>query len=142
MTAVQYFGPPIFKQPDEVQIPPPVGEVCILCEEPVDAGDIGTINLLAQVTHYECQMREIIGSVGHLKRTCSCYGGTEGDPPAMTRRQAAKAAVAFYNSRSITCPRCGRTSHHPGDVAQGFCGNCHDWTSAGFIPPAQPGRAE
>jgi hypothetical protein len=30
---------------------------------------------------------------------------------------------------SVTCPRCGRTSHHPDDVAEGYCGACHDWTS-------------
>lgn len=30
---------------------------------------------------------------------------------------------------SITCPVCAKTSHHPDDVAQGYCGNCHDWTS-------------
>ena len=28
----------------------------------------------------------------------------------------------------ITCPRCGRTSYHPDDVREGYCGNCHDWT--------------
>lgn len=30
---------------------------------------------------------------------------------------------------SITCPRCGRTSRHPDDVREGYCGACHDWTS-------------
>jgi len=30
---------------------------------------------------------------------------------------------------SITCPRCGMTSYHPEDIRQGYCGNCHDWTS-------------
>ena len=30
--------------------------------------------------------------------------------------------------RSITCPRCERTSHHPRDVDEGYCGHCHDWT--------------
>ena len=29
---------------------------------------------------------------------------------------------------SITCPNCGTTSHNPTDIAQGYCGNCHDWT--------------
>jgi hypothetical protein len=28
----------------------------------------------------------------------------------------------------ITCPRCGMTSHNPNDIAEGYCGNCHDWT--------------
>lgn len=29
---------------------------------------------------------------------------------------------------SFTCPRCGRTSHHPDDIREGYCGACHDWT--------------
>lgn len=29
---------------------------------------------------------------------------------------------------SFTCPRCGRTSYHPVDVSEGYCGACHDWT--------------
>jgi hypothetical protein len=31
---------------------------------------------------------------------------------------------------SITCPVCGMTSWNPTDVAQGYCGHCHDWTAA------------
>jgi ribosomal protein L37E len=30
---------------------------------------------------------------------------------------------------SITCPRCGATSYHPEDIALGYCGRCHDYTS-------------
>jgi ribosomal protein S27AE len=37
---------------------------------------------------------------------------------------------------SITCPRCGMTSHNPHDIAQGYCGNCHDWTAD--APRAHP----
>jgi hypothetical protein len=29
----------------------------------------------------------------------------------------------------FTCPRCELTSHNPGDVKEGYCGNCHDWTA-------------
>lgn len=32
---------------------------------------------------------------------------------------------------SFTCPRCGRTSHHPTDVEESYCANCHDWTGSG-----------
>ncbi len=28
----------------------------------------------------------------------------------------------------IECPRCHRVSYNPHDVAEGYCGNCHDWT--------------
>lgn len=30
---------------------------------------------------------------------------------------------------SITCPACKRTSHHPTDIAEGWCSNCQDYTS-------------
>jgi hypothetical protein len=29
---------------------------------------------------------------------------------------------------SITCPVCKRTSYNPSDVAEGYCGACHDFT--------------
>lgn len=29
----------------------------------------------------------------------------------------------------ITCPQCSMTSYHPEDIRQGYCGNCHHWTS-------------
>lgn len=29
---------------------------------------------------------------------------------------------------SFTCPVCGQTSHHPKDIEEGYCGNCHWWT--------------
>lgn len=30
---------------------------------------------------------------------------------------------------SITCPTCSMTSYNANDIAQGYCGNCHDLTS-------------
>ena len=41
---------------------------------------------------------------------------------------------SFWNAADtahvrITCPRCGFTSYHPGDIEEGYCGKCHDWTS-------------
>jgi|SRR5580693_2552560 hypothetical protein len=32
------------------------------------------------------------------------------------------------NPPGFTCPICGRTSFHPRDRAEGYCGACHDWT--------------
>lgn len=29
---------------------------------------------------------------------------------------------------AFTCPQCGRTSYHPEDEKQGYCGNCHKFT--------------
>lgn len=47
--------------------------------------------------HHECLFRAGAGSLGHLQKRCSCHGGTEEDPPGLTRRQAAAAALAYYN---------------------------------------------
>lgn len=47
---------------------------------------------------------------------------------------------------SITCPRCGATSHNLNDVREGYCGRCHDWTTPRppavlpAVPPVTPGR--
>lgn len=30
---------------------------------------------------------------------------------------------------SINCRRCGKTSYHPKDIEEGYCGYCHDWTA-------------
>jgi hypothetical protein len=38
---------------------------------------------------------------------------------------------------SITCPRCGWTSHNLNDIAVRYCGHCHD-----FMPPADSADAE
>ncbi len=50
--------------------------------------------------HQECLIRSIAGSVAHQKRECSCYGGTGEDDPALTTRQAAKAAYDYLLSHA------------------------------------------
>lgn len=34
---------------------------------------------------------------------------------------------------TFTCTRCGMTSSNPIDRAEGYCGNCHDWTAGPVI---------
>ena len=34
---------------------------------------------------------------------------------------------------TITWPRCGMASAHPTDIAEGYCGNCHDWTRNALV---------
>lgn len=41
----------------------------------------------------------------------------------------------------ITCPRCARTSYNPNDVAEGYCGHCHDWTHGTVVQTTSPGPA-
>lgn len=41
----------------------------------------------------------------------------------------ALAEEAEHGYDVFRCPRCGRRSYHPRDLAEGYCGHCHDWTS-------------
>lgn len=43
----------------------------------------------------------------------------------------AAGPVAPPAPASFTCPTCGRTSHHPQDVRNGYCGACHEFTGQG-----------
>ena len=43
---------------------------------------------------------------------------------------AVLAQIRAVVSPSITCPRCQMTSYNPNDVLNGYCGNCHDFTSS------------
>lgn len=103
-----------------VRVRTPVGEVCAWCEEEVKTGDAGLIesHILRQATaeevpdgdptnvyvaqnrplHRECYIRRGVGSVGHLRRQCTCYGGVEDDPPGMTKREAARAAAELVHA--------------------------------------------
>lgn len=52
--------------------------------------------------HLECWVRAGVGSVGHLRGRCSCYGGTEEDPDGLTLREAARAAVLVLLGVQLT----------------------------------------
>jgi hypothetical protein len=77
-------------------------DFCPNCAEPVlytdEAREIGHLGAdgsdTARWWHLECALRILYGSVGHQMERCECYGGTEEDPPDMTAREAAVAAVA------------------------------------------------
>lgn len=47
-------------------------------------------------------------------------------------------AATILTDNSITCPVCHMTSHHPMDVRTGYCGNCHEYTSAGSDGDLRP----
>lgn len=93
---IGYFGPPALRKDYERQVATPVGAPCILCGEAVAEGDTGTVDAGGRVTHHECAMRGITGSVGHQLRRCSCFGGKQEDPPGFTRRQSAIAAAGVW----------------------------------------------
>jgi len=60
--------------------------------------NLGEVSEIAY--HDECWLRQLLGSVAHIERACSCFGGSadEGDPPQMTRREAAQAAVIAFRA--------------------------------------------
>jgi hypothetical protein len=92
----------------------PTGETCIHCGEPIKILDDGLIMPVGELSsdevrvpprhigasapiHLVCFMREIVGSVGHQNKTCSCFGGGTEDPDGMTKKEAAEAAYAIYS---------------------------------------------
>jgi hypothetical protein len=74
---------------------------CLWCEEPVTPGERaeetvvirGDGSSATRWRHWECAARAALGSVAHQERRCSCFGGSGEDDPALTRRQAALAAL-------------------------------------------------
>lgn len=83
---------------------------CPYCEEPIGPFDLTdgiTYNGEPARAHWECAARAVLGSVGHLNKKCSCYGGHEEDPPGMTKREAARAALHLYQKQSRERRRMG-----------------------------------
>lgn len=95
----QSFGP--FRLVDLAEVPVPVGEACLFCKEAIGPADSGVImphfgdggSRLAAI-HRECEIRQVVGSVGHQRGLCSCKGGpgTLDDPPGVSKRVAALLA--------------------------------------------------
>lgn len=90
---------------DMPHAPTPVGESCAHCDEAISDGDTGLITAYLgtegwtfKPLHYDCHMRGIVGGLNHQLGKCTCCGGTEPpDPPHMSKRAAAIAAVnCFY----------------------------------------------
>lgn len=71
--------------------------ICARCGEDFLAEEFVQFMPPETYWHRECAMRSIVGSVGHQKRECSCYGGVgDGDPPGLSAREAARAAYEYY----------------------------------------------
>jgi len=105
------------RHPDFDYVKTPIGTLCLWCREPIEDGDSGFVYRSAGfpealciepvaiggdgsyvVEHRECHLRQIIGSVAHVQKRCSCFvnGAEETDPPELTRRQAARLAVELW----------------------------------------------
>lgn len=82
---------------------------CPWCAEVVAPGDL-THSLLPGY-HYACALRSAIGSIGHVRGTCSCYvkdGTAEEDPPGLSRRQAARLVADYVRQQQALAPSPGR----------------------------------
>ena len=92
---------------DTPHAPTPVDAPCGSCGESIKEQDDGMLVLHAdehgsahRAYHYACHMRGIIGGLNHLAGRCICCGGSEPpDPPAMSTRDAALAAVQAWERR-------------------------------------------
>lgn len=81
---------------------------CWYCEEPVLPGErLSPAKVNGCDVHYECGLRPVIGSVAHIEKRCLCYvpGSSDHDDPTLTRREAARRAVAAYQSREYARAR-------------------------------------
>ena len=100
---MKYFGAhghsPICDELERIEAP--TCAPCGRCGEPITRSDDGfAVPCLGEpllvAYHRECFVRGIVGSVAHQQKKCSCFGGVGEDDPALSRRDAAKAAVAFF----------------------------------------------
>jgi hypothetical protein len=83
-------------------------ELCPRCDEPIDPAEDTNVSIpdvpaegpaKLLTWHGPCFGRQIVGGLNHLMQLCSCYGGeAPPDPPMMTKREAAKAAVDYFNT--------------------------------------------
>lgn len=71
---------------------------CFYCNEPVLPDEaLGAFDRV----HRECELRAILGGVNHIRRLCTCYGGSaEPDPPGLTKRQAAREALRAWEQQT------------------------------------------
>jgi len=96
---IRWFGPAPFsamcRDHEIAHVPTPVGVPCAWCDEPIAADDCGYFYAgpTPPAVHFECFVRQTLGSVAHQQRRCSCYGGHDEDPPGMSKRDAARLAL-------------------------------------------------
>lgn len=89
---------------DSPQVPAPAGELCTNCLESILEGDDGWLDAAGNPFHRACWYREVIGSLAHVQRRCSCYrpGSTESDPLGLTAREAAEEVLKELQKQSLS----------------------------------------
>jgi hypothetical protein len=78
---------------------------CYRCDEPIEANDPAEAHHVdgeQRFAHWECAARMVIGGMNHLLGRCTCCGGTEPpDPPDLTKREAARHALAVFRAMRV-----------------------------------------
>ena len=106
---MMWFGPSRGApyEADTERVTAPVGALCARCNEVIGWHDSGLVIPYFTADkqpehrpyHYECHLRGVIGGLNHQMRRCTCCGGSEPpDPPELSTRDAARAAVSHYGS--------------------------------------------
>ena len=104
MSTMRWFGQklsaPVYDDCPQVEIP--VGQNCVYCQEPIADKDNGFVDAAGSAMHRACFLRDIVGSIRHQLKMCSCFGGCDrNDEPELTVRQEAEKAVAFYEANRM-----------------------------------------
>lgn len=83
---------------DGMQVSTPVGDTCAYCVEAIADKDQGSFvwaieenETRRKPIHRECSLRSVMGSIGHLTGTCSCFKSGDDvfeDPPGLSVREA------------------------------------------------------
>lgn len=97
------WGAPMLE--DMAHVETPVGVACFHCSEPIALGDWGLFQTVVGEDgarllpiHRECNLRMVIGSVGHQRRTCSCYVSPGDDQEdGLSLREAALASCRVFD---------------------------------------------
>lgn len=77
-------------------------KTCWFCDSEILPGEADTSVLGCTEIHRDCLLRSIIGSVGHQRRLCSCYGGTgNGDPEGVSKRECSRLAREEFEKNRI-----------------------------------------
>lgn len=106
---VLWFGPIGFTEacdPDECA-PVPVGKKCARCGEPIEPDDAGYLVPYVSLAgaeirpwHRYCYLRNLRGSLAHVKGLCSCFGGSDhavdAEAAGLTPRQEAAQAAKLW----------------------------------------------
>lgn len=70
--------------------------LCEHCEEPILKGELSAVENVP--LHGACAFRLTVGGANHIMKRCPCYLKHEPpDPPGLSKRGAADAAVAAWH---------------------------------------------